>query len=755
MLRVTYFAICAFLITGLGIALKSAMFLARNASNSKDISTPIETYVAWPGSIREEFRQILVQDNGRVKPANTFARFTLLQMNNSSKVKFETADGTKHKLDADEWLMDVLFRSELAKDLPIFNADDTEAVSGLGVRPKPGNADHHKRDRYSYNQLHVARAKLAEEGKRLEEKSENYRNSEKDPQYELSRIEGITLRLSRNVSLFEFLSGQFDYARKAEGFGEKSILPEDLQQLASNFDVTGLMERMPEMELGQLVQNLNRPAQDNEERTIQAAFQLYFYFANTARHFTILPPEDTMRDKWYGAGDALITGMENKAKRPWVKEQIDELTKLYESQRTMWSESKTGTSEITAKPVATLLRSFVDKQHSIAATRKQARYGALSEEIKAAGDAFEKERLTTRQKGLKVEGAKASQEVSLLTGGAFTKSLVYFIFGFVILAVSWLVPGSKFARFTTWIATALLVFALFYNVFGITMRSIIRSRPPITNLYDTIIFITGVVVFLALMIEWFTRRGIGLLLAALCGAGGMFLSIRYEVKEASDTMDPLQAVLDTNLWLATHVTTINIGYAAGMLAAFLGTYYLLYRFLRPLGGILKRKNQHNSDLFLEDKNSRDYAKTIAKMTYGIVCFCLFFSLIGTVLGGIWANYSWGRFWGWDPKENGALMICLWTLVILHMRLGGYVKDIGIAILSIILGIIVTFSWWGVNNLGVGLHSYGFTEGVWPALFVSWAEAGLIMFCGLPLWLHGKLKQQHRTATRLKQQASPA
>ena len=163
------------------------------------------------------------------------------------------------------------------------------------------------------------------------------------------------------------------------------------------------------------------------------------------------------------------------------------------------------------------------------------------------------------------------------------------------------------------------------------------------------------------------------------------------------------------------------------------------------------ETEQNTRIFDEPKDVREIHKLIAKMIYGIVCFCLIFSIIGTVLGGIWANYSWGRFWGWDPKENGALMICLWTLVILHMRMGGYIKDIGVAVFSMILGMIVTFSWWGVNNLGVGLHSYGFTVGVMKALFITWGESVLIMTCGIPLWLHArsvqKLKKEKREAKR--------
>jgi cytochrome c biogenesis factor len=115
------------------------------------------------------------------------------------------------------------------------------------------------------------------------------------------------------------------------------------------------------------------------------------------------------------------------------------------------------------------------------------------------------------------------------------------------------------------------------------------------------------------------------------------------------------------------------------------------------------------------------------MVYGTICFGLFFSLVGTILGGIWANYSWGRFWGWDPKENGALLICLAELIILHARMSGLVREHGLHILAVINGMIVSFSWWGVNLLGVGLHSYGFTDGILRLLVLFFSiEAGVVL-----------------------------
>ncbi|MCA9002010.1 MAG: cytochrome c biogenesis protein CcsA, partial [Planctomycetes bacterium] len=111
-------------------------------------------------------------------------------------------------------------------------------------------------------------------------------------------------------------------------------------------------------------------------------------------------------------------------------------------------------------------------------------------------------------------------------------------------------------------------------------------------------------------------------------------------------------------------------------------------------------------------------KELTRMIYGVLCFSLLFSVVGTILGGVWANDSWGRFWGWDPKENGALLICLWELIILHARMGGFIRDFGFAVMNVLLAVVVAFSWWGVNLLGVGLHSYGFTEGVnfWLSVF---------------------------------------
>jgi hypothetical protein len=138
-----------------------------------------------------------------------------------------------------------------------------------------------------------------------------------------------------------------------------------------------------------------------------------------------------------------------------------------------------------------------------------------------------------------------------------------------------------------------------------------------------------------------------------------------------------------------------------------------------------------SRLFGIRKSDPTHLKSLSRMTYGALAFGLIFSVVGTILGGIWANESWGRFWGWDPKENGALLICLSQIVILHLRMGGYLRDFGIAMATAFGGTVVAFSWFGVNLLGVGLHSYGFTSGINTALWSYYiGQWGLMAIFGV-------------------------
>jgi cytochrome c biogenesis factor len=138
----------------------------------------------------------------------------------------------------------------------------------------------------------------------------------------------------------------------------------------------------------------------------------------------------------------------------------------------------------------------------------------------------------------------------------------------------------------------------------------------------------------------------------------------------------------------------------------------LYWMLVAAVPAIKHIGMHTEPLSDVDK------KQIGRIIYGVVCFAMFFSFFGTVLGGLWADDSWGRFWGWDPKENGALIIVLWNAFILHAKWDKLANERGLAVLALVGNIVTCWSWFGTNQLGVGLHSYGFTQGVLLALGIT-------------------------------------
>ena len=249
------------------------------------------------------------------------------------------------------------------------------------------------------------------------------------------------------------------------------------------------------------------------------------------------------------------------------------------------------------------------------------------------------------------------------------------------------------------------------HTLGLASRVILQGRPPVTNLYSSAVFVGWGAAILGLFLEHLYRKGIGAAVAS--AAGFASLVVAHHLGQEGDTMEMMRAVLDSNFWLATHVVTITIGYSGMFLAGALAIAYTARKhFARTL--------------------DEATTKALVQMTYGILCFALFFSFVGTVLGGIWADQSWGRFWGWDPKENGALLIVLWCGVILHARWGGFIRERGLMATAIFGNVITSLSWFGVNMLGVGLHSYGFMDSAfWSLMAFILSQLLLMGLCLLP------------------------
>ena len=339
--------------------------------------------------------------------------------------------------------------------------------------------------------------------------------------------------------------------------------------------------------------------------------------------------------------------------------------------------------------------------------------------------------------------AKAQAESFFNQMEPFYNAMVIYVLAGLLAVFSWFNLSETLRRCSVW----LIGLAFVIHTAGLIYRMVLEGRPPVTNLYSSAIFIGWGACLLGIILEKFYKNGIGCVVSA--GIGFTTLIIAHFLAREGDTMEMMRAVLDTNFWLATHVVAVTVGYASTFVAGFLGLLYVILgvftpNLTRPMtkkgasvvgtaaafmvktdGSRLKTAKEVS-----EAAEKGELGKSIARMIYGIVCFATLFSFVGTVLGGIWADQSWGRFWGWDPKENGALIIVLWNALILHLRWGGLIRERGLVNCAIFGNIVTAWSWFGVNMLGIGLHSYGFTDAAykWLVLFV----VSQLAFIGLGL-----------------------
>jgi ABC-type transport system involved in cytochrome c biogenesis permease subunit len=298
-------------------------------------------------------------------------------------------------------------------------------------------------------------------------------------------------------------------------------------------------------------------------------------------------------------------------------------------------------------------------------------------------------------------------EVGFNRFNPFYICIVFYVGIFILAFSSWLFWTKPLWR----TGYALIVLAFVIHTAGVVSRIYISGRPPVTNLYSAAVFIGWGIVLFSIVLEAIFKNGIGLVAGSTAGFMSLLVAAGFAAGEG-DTMRQLQAVLDTNYWLATHVVCVTLGYMASVLAGVLAMIYILR-------GLFDRSF------------TGEPSKDNIRMIYGIACFAMLFSFVGTILGGIWADQSWGRFWGWDPKENGAILVVLWNALILHARWSGIVRDRGVAVLAILGNIVVGWSFVGTNLMGIGLHSYGFMSGaqmsllVWVGFNLALAGLGLI------------------------------
>ncbi len=612
----------------------------------------LSEYEPWPDEVVEAARAIPIHNGGRVKPLETFAGYMMLSFRGDRTIRIIGSGEGKTRIGPTEWLLDTLFRPEVSMKLPTFRVDNSDVFETIGMEGKE------KRDRYSYEELDPYRARLFEVGAEFEGLQEKG--------FKLSTVQKQTRELASNVRSYEALLGYFSFARNGvefQGFGEN-----------------GESERKPVsvvMTMAPVLQEAIERARTTGEMPprLKHILQQVTDLSNFSRYgLAVIPPQDADEEEWVTAGN-LIWGV------------------------------TTGTVEDPETAVGDIVA--MEEVVYALASDKEGKGGEFAAKLKKWQGSLEER---ARSRG---EYRAIPTELSYNRANWFFRAtFLAFVPACLFLVLSWLAPKSTFARIMTILVWVGSVSGLSLIVMGTIQRVIITQRPPVTGLYDTIPFITAMVIIIAIVAECLTRRRVAIGVAPIVGFVGLVLARLYDFGDASDPNDPLIAVLRSNFWLTIHVLTITFGYAAGFLTAAFGLVYMFMRILKLDGG---------------DKSTR---RVLTRMTYGCVCFTLFLSLVGTVLGGIWANYSWGRFWGWDPKENGALLIVIWMLFVLHARMGGIIKEWGTNLCAIFGAMVVTFSWWHVNLLGVGLHSYGFSESKKQAVFMFYGLMVTVLLIGI-------------------------
>jgi len=291
------------------------------------------------------------------------------------------------------------------------------------------------------------------------------------------------------------------------------------------------------------------------------------------------------------------------------------------------------------------------------------------------------------------------REIQLNTIKPFRLAWLGYALAFFLLISSLWMKGKGLY----WAGMGLLALSFGVHIYGFVLRSLISGRPPVTNMYESVIWVAFGIVLFALIFEAVYRAKIYAVAAAALAT--LLLVVADSVPSILDpAIDPLVPVLRSNYWLTIHVLTITLSYAAFALALGVGNVSLGYYIFKPQAK--ERIERLNYFLY-------------RSMQVGVILLAA-----GTILGGVWANASWGRFWGWDPKEVWALIALLGYLAILHGRYAGWLRGFGLALGSVVAFLLVLMAWYGVNFiLGVGLHSYGFSSG---------GATGMAIFVGIEL-----------------------
>ena len=600
-------------------------------------------------------RDIPIHENGRIKPLDTFVRNQLLVIygKRSIKPKALPEELNSKGLSAIDWFFDIAINPDEGDKYRVFNISNPEVVASLGLYWDPS---------HSYNRKEILSG--------LKNQIDYITTIQGKPEAELTQFDIHMLKVYSNVIQYQTLSYSLSCLLPLIQINHKTIAQSLSVNSGDKLSYYQLMRKA-----NQLSPLMKRLLNREKNEWLESDYELQHIMGvlneidqdKFARILKIIPPEsENQNEEWQS---------------PW---------ELMESRMIGPNQEKLLIT------LELFLKSRIDndtvKNHSL-----------LAEYENLLSLSF-KELFNLNHIKLETWTNKAH---------LFYKSIAFYILAFLLLAISWMTKPKLLRR----ISFACLLGGLAFHFYGILLRIIIMQRPPVSTLYESIIFVSLIGVICASLLEYNRKDGMGIFMGAIVGGVLHFVGLGYA--NDGDTLGMLVAVLNSNFWLATHVTTITIGYGTSLFAGLLGHIYLLQSIRTPF--------------------DKKYLKTVNANLFGATLFALFFTLFGTILGGIWADQSWGRFWGWDPKENGALLIVMWHIIMLHLRITGLVKPMGFALGMVLNNIVVILAWFGVNLLNVGLHSYGFATGIAIniSLFITFE---LITGFGSYFWAKNRQKQ---------------
>jgi ABC-type transport system involved in cytochrome c biogenesis permease subunit len=605
-----------------------------------------------------EFARLPVLEGGRMKPIDTHARINLMQITNRQSY-VDTDDKYQPAI---KWMLDTMVDG-LEGYYSILFIHDAETVEWLGLPPR-------RNGRYSLKEVaDQFRSQLNKLDAITEKKA-------KDPE-KLTPVENKVFQLAKQAAQRTGLLTKINkhQAKHSDPVKAKLYKIESDQVLAmlQLEPRTGLRYSLEEITgskgftrfLGRAKQ-LHDAARENKQLdetdtkvvALYRHLQIHYELAQLGE-VLMVPDLSAPEEKWKTLGGALL--------------QADQ----------------TGVDNPAARALETILLAYATDDVS-EFNKAVAAYQAVIDEH------------------LPSQRQTAGLEVWFNSFAPFYHCTVLMVLVILMVCLSWVCWRQELMQAAFLVA----ILSLVVQTLALAMRIYLQGRPPVTNLYSSAVFIGWGAVLLCLVLEVIYRNGLGSLVGAVVGFPTLLIS--HHLAAAGDTMEVLQAVLDTNFWLATHVVCVTIGYTATFVAGAFGIVYII-------------RGVFTTSL---DKAA---TKVLGQMMYGVICFATLLSFVGTVLGGIWADQSWGRFWGWDPKENGAVLIVIMNALILHARWGGMVKERGMAVLTICGNIITMWSWFGTNQLGIGLHAYGFNKALVEMCRWFWVSQLMVLFLGcLPL-----------------------